>query len=210
MASSAMAQIPTVSEEPEPELEAGPSLSCCASQTHRLPILLPAQLFTVTALTRDAVVYIVWRLNGSPFGKTAYTGLHLGEDVWLGLRSLFVDCVYQAGRDHIRKAQKNACCRRSGFSALCSAQQWRPSLPRRRPIAAPRLSDCSCGLNHGREAVASMSTAWSSAARCRYQNVDQPLGISSALAGKAAVDGGRGSLLPSGFDRFALGSLEPH
>eukprot|EP00971_Amphidinium_carterae_P021353 421302-Amphidinium_carterae.1 len=59
--------------EPEPELEAGPSTSCRRTQTHRLPTPLPCALFTVSDLNRDAALYIVWRLEASPFGPTTYT-----------------------------------------------------------------------------------------------------------------------------------------
>eukprot|EP00971_Amphidinium_carterae_P352882 6492761-Amphidinium_carterae.1 len=103
-----MAQrISSPEEEPEPENPAFVAVPCDQStqstQTQRLPVSLPTEVFTASALTRNGAIYIVWLLPDSPWGPHYFAGVHFGRQVWSGLRDLLHGGQYLSGRDHLRR-----------------------------------------------------------------------------------------------------------
>eukprot|EP00971_Amphidinium_carterae_P284830 5654685-Amphidinium_carterae.1 len=139
------------SDEPEPELEIGPIVGHRGTQTQRLPVLFPCQILTVSALVRDAVVYIVWRLGTA-------------RSYWGRFGRGFVACFVALS---IR-------CSVTEFAAsvplkepLCCALPLTLILQKPPSIVALIRSDGSCGCDHGTGSMACGSTTRSSTVRCR-------------------------------------------
>eukprot|EP00971_Amphidinium_carterae_P078453 1551722-Amphidinium_carterae.1 len=92
----------------EPEPEADPlSVS--------VPILIALEGLCIRAPTR---LYVVWRLEGSPFGEYTHAGVHCGSPSWEGIQSLLASGAYERGRDRLRRVEVAA-----GADALEAARR---------------------------------------------------------------------------------------